>query len=969
MKKTAVYILFFFLLVNIANGQYFQTGQDPSSIKWRQINTQNFQIIFPQESEIQAQKLTYILEKVYNYGVRTLDFRPKKVSVILHTYSANSNGLLAWAPKRMELFTTPNQQIYSQNWLEQLAIHEFRHLVQMDKIQSELPVLLKVILGEQVAAAVTGLYLPNWLLEGDAVVTETALSHSGRGRTANFSMAYRAQLLEKGKYSFDKAYLGSYKDFVTDYYKLGYWMVGETRALYGSETWSKALKRIGSQPFSLTPLNTSLKKTTKQTSKQLYDSIFNHLKNSWQNTLKSRTIDSLSVFSPPRKTYTEYLYPKLFHDSLIFAYRKSINDIGRFVLIHPNKTEKIIYTPGEIYEESVSLTNNLIIWAEKRADLRWTHAEHSSIQVFNIETREKTEIKTPNNLFSPTISPDLKTFAAIEVDKANNYSLGIYELATGKQLDKIQTTDNQYFFTPSWNKNGEKLYLVSLSALGKSIVEIDVKSHQTKELTERTFANIKNPVLSRQDLYFSADFSGVDNLYVLNLENKELKCAASVLFGADYPCISTANNKLIFSNYNSNGYQIASVSIPNKSNADVLPTLQLSTDSLAAKLAKQEIGIPELTANQSVLYTSKKYSKFGHLFNFHSWSPAYVDVNSYEIRPGISMFSQNKLGTAETKLGYDYNVTDRVGKYKLSFNYLGWFPEIATEISAGKAASNYYLIKNTLNQNHQIVKSDTTIQRFTWNEFEADIDVRLPLNLSKGKYSRMLYPEIKYSYVSITKSDSLLKNIYPKGYSAMAYRVYFYNLLHQSSQNLMSRWGQQLDVIFKHTPFYTDNLGTLFGIQSALYFPGFMRNDGFKLYQGFQNKTFADNGYSFANMVRFPRGFAGYQNNQMYSLSVDYRLPLFYPDFSIGKLAYIKRIKSSLFYDYAWLSMPTRDKNGKLYPNSMTAQLKSLGVELTSDLHTLRFFAPIEIGLRTIYRPNYQDFQVNLLLSVNFNGF
>lgn len=969
MKKITIYTLFFFLLVNFANGQYFQTGQDPSSIKWRQINTKNFQVIFPQESEIQAQKLTYILEKVYNYGARTLDFRPKKVSVILHTYSANSNGLLAWAPKRMELFTTPNQQIYSQSWLEQLAIHEFRHLVQMEKIQSELPVLLKVILGEQAAAAVTGLYLPNWFLEGDAVVTETALSHSGRGRTANFSMAYRAQLLEKGKYSFDKAYLGSYKDFVTDYYKLGYWMVGETRAMYRSETWTKALNRIGSQPFSLTPLNTSLKKSTKQTSKQLYNNIFNQLRNNWQKALKSRTIDSLSVLSPQKKTYTEYLYPKLFHDSLIFAYRKSINDIGRFVLIYPDKSEKIIYTPGEIYEESVSLTNNLIIWAEKRPDLRWTHAEHSVIRIYNVDTKKTTEIKTTTNLFSPTISPDLKTFAAVEVDKANNYSLGIFDLATARQLNKIQTKDNQYFFTPSWNKKGEKIYLISLSTSGKSIVEVDIKSHQTKELTERTFANIKNPVLSGQDLFFSSDFSGVDNLYVLNLENKQLKCAASVPFGADYPCISTANNKLIFSNYNSNGYQIASVPIPNKSNAEVFSTIQLCTDSLAAKLTKQEIGIPELMTNQSVLYTSKKYSKIGHLFNFHSWAPAYVDVNSYEIRPGISMFSQNKLGTAETKLGYDYNVTDHAGKYKLSFNYLGWFPEIATEISAGKAASNYYLIKNTLNQNHQVIKSDTTVQRFSWNEFEADFDVRLPLNLSKGKYSRILYPEAKYSYVNISKSDSLLTNLYPKGYSAMAYRIYFYNLLHQSNQNLMPRWGQQLDVIFRNTPFNANNLGTLFGIQSAFYFPGLMKNDGFKLYQGFQNKTYADNGYSFANIIRFPRGFAGYQNNQMYSLAIDYRLPLLYPDISLGKLTYIKRIKSSIFYDYAWLSMPTRDKSGKLYPNRMTTQMKSLGVELTSDLHVLRFFAPIEVGLRTIYRPDYQDFQVNLLLSVNFNGF
>ena len=199
-----------FLVINIANAQFFQTGQDPSCIQWRQINTPEFQVIYPEDFEKEAQRLVFILTKTYEYGTKTMAVEPKKLSVVLHTYTSNSNGLVAWAPKRMELYTTPNQKIYSQDWLEQLALHEFRHLLQMDKIQSELPFLLKMILGEQATAMVTGLYLPLWLMEGEAVVAETAQSQSGRGRSASFSMEYRAQLTENGKYSYDKAYLVSY---------------------------------------------------------------------------------------------------------------------------------------------------------------------------------------------------------------------------------------------------------------------------------------------------------------------------------------------------------------------------------------------------------------------------------------------------------------------------------------------------------------------------------------------------------------------------------------------------------------------------------------------------------------------------------------------------------------------------------------------------------------------------------------
>lgn len=966
MNKIAA-ILFCILLATQAKAQYFKTGQDPSCIKWRQINTDNFQIIYPQASEKQAQKLSYILEKVYNYGSHTLNFKPNKISVILHTYSANSNGLLAWAPKRIELFTTPNQEIYAQDWHEQLAIHEFRHLVQMDKIQTALPKLIKLILGEQAAALVTGLYIPNWFLEGDAVVTETSLSNSGRGRTADFSLAYRAQLVEKGKYSFDKAYLGSYKDFVTDYYKLGYWMVGETREKFGYQTWEKALQNVGKQPLSLTPLNSSLKETTQNSTKQLYNVIFDNLTNRWKNDLNNRILDSLTVKSPEKKSYTEYTHPSIFHDSLLFAYRKSLDDIGKFVFIYPDKTEKVIYTPGQIYEESVSFNNNMIIWAERREDLRWTHGEHSVIQIFNVQTKTKREIKTVNNLFSPVISPDLKTFAAVEVDKENNYALSVYDIKTGQKLHKIQTDDNQYFFTPSWDSKGENIITVSLSEKGKCLIEVEIKNQKITELTERTFANLKNPVIKNDTIFFTSDFSGTSSIYALSIANKNLIQIVSVPFGADYASIS--GSRMVFSNYTSNGYEIAEIEVKNNQSLELISDIQLIKDTLAYKLSKQEIGIPVFTSSYQTSYVSKKYSKLGHLFNFHSWAPAYIDMNSYEISPGMSLLSQNELGTAETRLGYDYNIADRTGKYKLVFNYLGWFPEIATEFSIGKEASTYYLIKNTLNPNHQVIKSDTTAQRFTWNEFNADIDFRLPLNISRGKYSRIIYPEIKYSYVNISKTDTLLNDFNPKSYNSISYRVYFNNLRHQSNRDLIPRLGESIDIVYRHTPWGAHDLGDLFGIQIVLYLPGFLKNDCLKLYQGFQNKAFSSQGFSFGNFVRFPRGFMSYQSNKMYSLAADYKLPLLYPDFSLGKLAYFKRVKSSIFCDYAWLSMPSRDKNGVIYPNSITAEMKSCGIELTTDLHILRFFAPIELGIRTTYRPDYKDFQANLLLSVNFNGF
>jgi hypothetical protein len=80
--------------------------------------------------------------------------------------------------------------------------------------------------------------------------------------------------------------------------------------------------------------------------------------------------------------------------------------------------------------------------------------------------------------------------------------------------------------------------------------------------------------------------------------------------------------------------------------------------------------------------------------------------------------------------------------------------------------------------------------------------------------------------------------------------------------------------------------------------------------------------------------------------TIDYKLPLFNPDFNLGRWVYFKRFKSSLFFDATKYS-------GIRYSNetqqSFTGIMRSAGVELTSDLHILRFIAPVEMGIRSTY--------------------
>jgi len=47
-------LIVFGLCAFFANAQYYLNGQDPASTKWKQLNTENFQVIFPEGYERNA---------------------------------------------------------------------------------------------------------------------------------------------------------------------------------------------------------------------------------------------------------------------------------------------------------------------------------------------------------------------------------------------------------------------------------------------------------------------------------------------------------------------------------------------------------------------------------------------------------------------------------------------------------------------------------------------------------------------------------------------------------------------------------------------------------------------------------------------------------------------------------------------------------------------------------------------------
>lgn len=937
--------------------QYFQTGQDPSSIKWRQINTENFQIIYPDYFEDQAQKLAYKLEVVYRYAGYSLHYAPQKISILLHTQTVQSNGLVAYAPKRSEFYTTPNQSIYPEDWLNQLAVHEFRHVVQIDKLNSELPRLYKLLLGEQGTALVMGLYMPWWFIEGDAVVTETALSKSGRGRLASFLNEHRAQVVEKGVFSYDKAYLGSYNDYVPNHYQLGYYLVAGARIKYGTQLWENVISSVARHPFSFHPFNRALKKQTGLNKDDLYEAIFDSLAVTWQREDGAYRPQKVSVLTPSHSVFTSYQYPHWVNDSLLIAYKTGLNDVPAFVRISDGQ-ENILFRPGNIFDESVSYRGNWIVWSELIPDVRWAHSGRSFIRMFNYTNHHSITLKTANKALAPCLSPDMRHLAVVENDFSNNYYLTIYSVPEGKLVERLATENINYIITPRW-LNNQTLVGIILTDKGKRFAIFNLKNKSIQPLFESDLGNIKQPFVDHNSLYFVADYSGKDLGYRYSFEDKNLYRVYEPRFGASWPEL-IAEDKIIVSDYTSNGFRVIALKIQEQK---VEPPLH-SSYNLAQAVASQELGIPKLDSAETSNLYAQNYKRAAHLLHFHSWAPLYIDPYTQTFGQGFSVFSQNILGTTETSLGYRYYPENKTGHWYGHFIYKGWYPTFDIEVKKGQSASAYQLITETTLGN-RVVRRDTTWQRFKYNDFSLSAEVALPLNFTRGQYRRFIKPSMQYKYVSYGSGKHLPDNFPEGNHQILTYKLFAYQLLRQSTRDVFPNFGLIADVSFQHSPLGQYDSGHLVAGQAAVYLPSLSRNHGLRLYGGFQYNHFGET-FRLADEIAFPRGWPSFTTQKLSVLNFDYKFPLITPDMSLLQCIYLKRLTTTLFYDYARFETPLIDSNHSY--RLVKGRLSTYGVELIGELHLFKHYAPIKLGIRTSYLNEIQRVETNLLFSIDFNS-
>jgi hypothetical protein len=144
--------------------------------------------------------------------------------------------------------------------------------------------------------------------------------------------------------------------------------------------------------------------------------------------------------------------------------------------------------------------------------------------------------------------------------------------------------------------------------------------------------------------------------------------------------------------------------------------------------------------------------------------------------------------------------------------------------------------------------------------------------------------------------------------------------------------------------------------------PGIFKNHGIKIAGKYQEQN--PSKYVYNSQLDFPRGMEKQFTEKLFLSNIDYVLPIMYPDLSLGAIAYLKRIKADLFFDYGLNQFRYIDDiTGNI--NMAKDNMYSAGFELTADYHLFRIQFPLTSGLRYSFLPETNDYKIEAIFSID----
>ncbi|XWN34828.1 MAG: hypothetical protein ROO73_04470 [Roseivirga sp.] len=904
MNKKSAWKLIAPLLMVTMTAQLW--AQELSPTQWYRISTPHFNVIFRGNLGREAQRVANTLEHLYGPVSQSMDVQPRKISIVLRNQNVTSNAVIQLLPRKGTFLTFPTQDynfLGGSEWFKAMPVHELRHVVQYAKLHQNFNQFLYWLGGEQTLATAMGLNLPPWLFEGDAVGIETALSKRGRGRIPHFSLLYKVNLLERGGFSYDKQVCTSLKDKVPDHYKIGYFMTTHLRRKYGSQVLADIFEKT-TLPRCFT---TAVRKTTGRSLTQIYKDTNEELKTLWQAQLQGLKTTPAQRINPRKNTdYTDYTGAQLDLQGHVIALKAGLGTATQFVVLDDHQQEYSLLVPGAIDSGAgFSVAQNQLVWVEEVPDLWKQHYSYAVIQHYNLSTKRLKTLTHKSRYGAAALSPDATKIVAIESDESYNHQLMILDAADGQVLQKLPNLNNHFYLTPRWADDGHHIVALKSAGQDTTIALINVLTGEEKALLPYSTEHIGCPIMHGQYVFYNSAYSGIDNIYAIDLKTQQRYQVTSRKYGAYNPTVAADGQWVFFNDFTKDGMDVVKMPL-NPQKWIPLEEVEDRTVHYYAPLVTQE-GNSDLLENiPDHTYPTQRYYPARHLLNIHSWVPE-VNLDNTKREVKLTVFSEDLLETTSLKTGYVHDFKKRYGKAFVGCRYLGFYPIIELE---GAIRGNY-------------------AEKITY-EKELGLGLDFPLRFKRGQYTHLL---------SLSATGDIQRQ--PQStWLTQLYQGSFSRVSKSSPRDIYPPWAQSLSINYLHTPYGGDVKGQVFTAQARLRFPGLGAHHSLSvhnLYRYVTHEKLFDSRH-IAATDSYPYRYT----RDLNKVGIDYAFPLCYPDWGDGYWLYVKQLRANTFYDFTYVAQPAKDT----LPNT-----HRVGIDLLADVQPLLLPILLKVGIRYLYLP------------------
>lgn len=540
------------------------TGQyRPADAEYRVLETPHFDLVFDASAEAEAREAAAILEGDLKAAQELLGVRRRlHMPVVLNAYGDRAGGFVTPFPfkQEIEVASIKGSRLSARfpSWLSGVAPHELVHAVHAEAEHGwGLGAVIRPFAPD--VARSFNLLMPRGIVEGVAVWHESRL-HPGAGRLNDprFRMQFRAamtdedpwslaQLLETPRYGLpaNRMYIG------------GAYLYAFLSEAYGDDFFHRLLDRHGRSPFLGFGLELWL--TTGPWPWQVDDALREKYRQD-QRGGKVTAPSSRQVDVMLRERGLTVRNPEWLSDSTLIAYVFGYDTRPGFYRIDARTGTRTPVSHQRITEDyaySLAPDRNHVVFGRYVPDPFVPTQSRADLFKVDVATGRAHRVTQQQHLLAPM--PNGETWWALQIDGQFTQWVRLDEAGQAVPLTDAART----LFVSVHPRPGSDDVAVLLRRDGRQGLYRTHREHRRGDVLAPWLvfddASIYEAAWSPdgQHLLFTADVTGITNVYALHVPTATLRQLTDVTFGALDPSVSPNGRWLVYVDYQHEAYTLA----------------------------------------------------------------------------------------------------------------------------------------------------------------------------------------------------------------------------------------------------------------------------------------------------------------------------------------------------------------------------------------------------------------------------